>query len=167
MRDIPPSNSTERLVAGWPAARPFVVIGAACVVAGGVVAAVSRPTDFELGPWLAAFLVLVGGVAQIALGAGQAWLVVRPSAPRRVAIEVVTWNAGAALTIVGSLASLPVVTTLGGLALLCALALFFDTVRRGNAASWSRVARRLYMGVTAVVLVSTPIGLALAWIRHG
>ena len=42
---------------------------------GGAVAAVSDPFSFEQGSWLAAFLVLVGGVVQIALGAGQAALV--------------------------------------------------------------------------------------------
>jgi hypothetical protein len=157
----------DRLVACWPSARPFVVIGAVCIIAGGVVAAVTRPTGFELGPWLAAFLVLVGGVAQIALGAGQAWLAVRPPTRRRVASEVVAWNVGAALTVVGSAVAVPVLTTLGGIAVLYALALFLDVVRHGGTPGGSSVSRRLYTGVTAVVLVSTPIGLALAWIRHG
>ena len=167
MPDVPPSNTADRLVACWPAARPFVVIGAACIVAGGVVAALSRPTDFDLGPWLAAFLVLVGGVAQVALGGGQAWLAVRPPTHRRIVIEVATWNVGLAVTIVGSLAAVPFVTTLGGIAVLCALALFLDSVGRTGSTSRSAIARKLYTAVTAVVLVSTPIGLALAWIRHG
>jgi hypothetical protein len=159
-------NAADRLLSCWPAARPFAVIGAACIVAGGIVAALSRPTDLELGPWLAAFLVLVGGVAQIALGAGQAWLAVVPPARRRVVIEVATWNLGVALTIIGGVASLPVVTTLGGVAVLSTLALFLLAVR-GDGSIAHSLLRTLYVSVTAVVLVSTPIGLALAWIRHG
>jgi hypothetical protein len=167
MSDVTQPNPADRLVACWPVARPFVVIGAACIVAGGIVAALSRPTGFDLGPWLAAFLVLVGGVAQIALGGGQAWLAVEPPTPRRVAIEAATWNVGLAVTIVGSLAGVPVVTTLGGIAVLGSLALFLDAVRHAGATSRAPLARKLYTAVTAVVLVSTPIGLALAWIRHG
>jgi hypothetical protein len=167
MPDVPPSNTADRLVACWPAARPFVVIGATCIVAGGVVAALSRPTDFDLGPWLAAFLVLVGGVAQLALGGGQAWLAAQPPTHRRIVLEVATWNLGLAVTIVGSLAGVPVVTTLGGIAVLCALALFLDAVRHAGSTPRSSLARTLYTAVTAIVLVSTPIGLVLAWLRHG
>ena len=53
------------------AARWFVAAGSSCVVVGGLVAAATGPTGFEDGSWVAAYLVLVGGVAQIALGVGQ------------------------------------------------------------------------------------------------
>ncbi|HRW41812.1 MAG TPA: hypothetical protein P5193_09740, partial [Microthrixaceae bacterium] len=86
--------AAEILLERWPSARPFVVVGAVAVVAGGAVAAVTRPTGFELGPWLAAFLVLVGGVAQIALGAGQAWVADRVPASATVRSELAVWNVG-------------------------------------------------------------------------
>jgi hypothetical protein len=165
MRSSAPGLSGDDLIARWPAVRPFVVIGVACTVAGGLVAAVTRPTGFERGPWLAAYLVLVGGVAQIALGAGQAWLADRPPRPREVRAEVTSWNLGVVATILGTLASAPAVTTVGGIASSVALVLFLRGVH--TTGSTPRWARFVYRGVAAVVLVSIPVGLALAWIRHG
>jgi hypothetical protein len=155
----------DRLTTRWPVARPFVVVGFASITAGGVVAAVTRPTGFELGSWLAAFLVLVGGIAQIALGIGQAWMAERPPRSATVTAEVVTWNLGLVATIVGSLASAPVVTAAGAVAIVVALVLFLRGV--GSAADAARGPRLLYRGVIAVVLISTPVGLGLAWVRHG
>lgn len=53
---------------------PFIATGGTLVVAGGLVAAVNSAAPFAHGSWLAAYLVLVGGVAQIALGVGAAAL---------------------------------------------------------------------------------------------
>lgn len=159
----------ERFVARWPAMRPFVVIGVPSIVAGGLVAAVSRPTGFDLGPWLAAFLVLVSGVAQLALGIGQAWLAADPPARPVVRVELVTWNVGIAATVAGSLSSAPVVSTIGSVATAAALAVFLGTVGRGAAGPGSRdrVLLVVYRLIVLVVLLSTPIGLVLAWTRHG
>lgn len=159
------ADSGDDMLVRWPAVRPFLVVGSACTIVGGVVAAVTRPTGFELGSWLAAYLVLVGGVAQIALGVGQAWLADERPRQTEVRAEVATWNLGVVATVVGTLVSMPIVTTLGGIASVVALALFLAGVRRaGSARQWARI---LYRGVAAMVLVSTPVGLALAWIRHG
>jgi hypothetical protein len=162
MRDV---AVAERLVDRWPAMRPFVLVGTASVIAGGLVAAVTRPFDLELGSWLAAFLVLVGGVAQIALGAGQAWLAGGLPSNRRLVGEVIAWNAGLAATITGSLLAVPVVTSAGGGATAVALVLLLDGTRRSGAGP--RWMAFCYRTVLAVVLVSTPIGLVLAWARHG
>ncbi len=53
---------------------PAAAVGAASVVVGGLVAAVTATAPSEHGAWLAAYLVLGCGVAQIALAAGQALL---------------------------------------------------------------------------------------------
>jgi hypothetical protein len=157
--------TAERLVARWPSARPFVVAGSLSIVAGGICAAVTRPTHFELGSWLAAFLVLVGGVATIVLGSGQAWMAAEPPQDRAVQAELATWSLGVAGTIVGSLAAVPVVTTLGAVATVVALGLFLLGVRRPHAGvRWPLVA---YRALTTIVLVSTPVGVVLAWARHG
>ena len=103
----PPSSVANPLISHWRAARPFVGIGAVLITAGGLVAAITHPTDFELGSWLAAYLVLVGGVAQIALGLGQSWLAEQTPRPATVRAEVASWNVAVAATIVGSLASAP------------------------------------------------------------
>jgi hypothetical protein len=149
----------------WPAARPFALIGSAAIIAGGVVAAVSRPTGFELGSWLAAFLVLVGGVAQIVLGVGQAWIAHQRPRARDVRAEVVWWNLGLGATVLGSLAAVPIATTVGGAAIVVALCLFLRGVRGGgSAAGWTVPT---YRAMVVVVVVSVPIGIALAWLRHG
>ena len=49
----------------------------------------------EHGSWLAAFLVLVAGVAQIALAVGQAMLAPRPPSSRTLVTELIAWNEGA------------------------------------------------------------------------
>lgn len=152
------------LVDRWGSIRPFVVIGSASTIGGGLVAAVTGPTEFELGAWLAAFLVLVGGAAQIALGAGQAWLADAPPSPRVVRAETWAWNIGVLGTTVGTLTSTPVVTTVGGGATVVALVLFIAGVRRSSSApGWALLA---YRSVAWVVLLSTPVGLTLAWVRH-
>jgi hypothetical protein len=157
-------RTAERLVDRWPAMRPFVLVGAASVVAGGLVAAVTRPLDLELGSWLAAFLVLVGGVAQVALGAGQAWLSDDRPARRQIVREAAAWNLGVAATIAGSLTALPVLTSVGGIAIAAGLVLFLHGTR--VATTGPRWALLSYRAVLIVVLVSTPVGLVLAWIRH-
>lgn len=152
------------LVARWREARLFCLVGIAAIVAGGVVAAVTRPLDFELGSWVSAFLVLVGGVAQVALGGGQAWMLDGRTPERTVTAQLATWNLGSALTIVGTLVSAPVVTTVGGVAVAASLVLFFTATREASSGpAWLRV---LYRGLVAAVLISIPIGLVLAFTRH-
>jgi hypothetical protein len=159
------SSSLELLVTRWPAIRPFLAVGAASIVAGGVTAAVTRPTGFELGSWMAAYLVLVAGVAQIALGVGQARLARDVPDRAEVRIELLSWNASVILTIVGTLVGAPVVTTLGALALVFALLRFLAGVR--TPAAPSNVSLALFRIVLTIVAISTPVGIALAWIRHG
>ena len=163
--DVSRERSLGILIERWPVVRPFLAVGALSIVAGGLTAAVTRPTGFALGSWLAAYLVLVAGVAQIALGVGQAWLA--RDAPRRaeVGVELATWNGAVVATIVGTLVGAPLVTTLAGAALVVALLRFLAGVRSARASSSATVV--LYRLVVTIVLVSTPVGLALAWIRHG
>jgi hypothetical protein len=157
------STSLETVVARWPVVRPFLVVGAVSIVAGGLTAAVSRPTGFALGSWVAAYLVLVAGVAQIALGLGQARLAREAPGRAEITIELVAWNGAVVATIVGTLLAAPLVTTIGGIALVAALLRFLAGVRSGT----SNRSLVLYRVVLTIVLVSTPVGLVLAWIRHG
>lgn len=154
----------DEMIVRWPAARPFLLIGSLCTIAGGLVAAVTRPTGFELGSWTAAFLVLVGGVAQIALGAGQCWLADQPPPARRVRAEVVFWNLGVSATIVGTVTGTPIITTAAGCALVVALGLFIATTKAPS--SVRGPARVIYRVLAGLVLVSIPIGLGLAWSRQ-
>jgi hypothetical protein len=82
---------------------PFGIVGVICVVAGGLVAAVTAPAATEHGGRAAAYLVLVAGVAQVGLGFGQALLAPGPLSARLVAIEVAVWNLGNAAVLAGTL----------------------------------------------------------------
>lgn len=166
-RDGPVNDPTgpAELAERWRAASVFVIVGSTCVVAGGLVAAVTGPTDFEHGSWLAAYLVLVGGVAQIVLGAGQAWLARRAPPARSTRSEALSWNIGAVAVVLGTLWSEPALTTAGGTASMVALGLFVAGVRRVRPSS--RRVGLLYRGIVGIVLVSVPVGVVLAWIRHG
>jgi hypothetical protein len=157
-------SSLEVFVTRWPAVWPFLAIGLTCTIAGGLIAAVSRPTQFTLGSWLAAYLVLIGGVAPIGLGSGQALLAESCPTSSKVRVEVLAWNAGLVAVIVGTLVPAVPVTMFGGVLTALALATFISEVRHGQRSV--RWAWYLYMGTACFVLVSTPIGLALAWLRH-
>jgi hypothetical protein len=144
---------------------PFVVVGTVCTVAGGLVAAVSRPTEFGHGPWLAAYLVLVGGVGQIGLGAGQALLA--GGVPNRgvVRVEVVSWNVGLLGVVIGTLAPSPLLTTVGSAATALTLTLFVRSARAPG--RLAPLARGAFLALAVTLLVSLPIGVVLAWARHG
>jgi len=61
----------------------FLASASVLIVAGGAVAAVNSAAPFGHGSWLAAYLVLVGGVSQGVLGAGRLGLRSLARGPRR------------------------------------------------------------------------------------
>jgi len=113
---------------------------------------------------LAAYLVLVGGVAQIGLGTGQAWLAEKPPSRAATVVELTTWNVGIVAVIIGTLVGAPIVTTIGAAASVAAIAQFLAH-SRATQHGYPRLSM-LYRGISAIVLVSSPVGIALAWIRH-
>lgn len=139
----------------------FLVTGGACVIAGGFVAALSGPLDLSLGPWAAAYLVLVGGVVQIALGGVQVAVAPRRPGRRTVLAEYLSFNAGNALVIIGGMLTAPALVDVGGVALVLALALFLHAVRGARPGRLVRV----YGLVLAAVLASIPVGLLLSHLR--
>lgn len=142
------------------AALPFAAVGSAGVVAGGLVAAITASVPSEHGAWAAAYLVLVVGVTQLALGAGQAVLAPGAVPRRRVALELGGWNAGSAAVLAGTLLGAVWLVDAGGALLVLTLALLILGVRGAD--------RRLrgwllgYHCLATVMLVSVPIGLVLA-----
>jgi hypothetical protein len=135
------------------------------VVAGGLVAAVSRPTDFDHGPWVAAYLVLVAGVAQIALGAGQAWLAASPPARARLIVEFIAWNVATLATIGGTLMSVPPIIIVGAVAAATGSAAFALGIDGGRA-DRLRGTKVAFVGFAALIAVSSLIGILLAVIRQ-
>ncbi len=143
----------------------FKVIGAAWIVSGGLVAAVTSPLRLEHGSWAAAYSVLVAGVAQYAFGSAQSALAAGRPPTGTVATELAAWNLGSAAVIGGTMVGMPLIVDGGGLLLVVALALMIRTVRgRGTGPVWAIWTYRILL---VVVLVSIPIGLTLAHLRAG
>ncbi|MEO6988278.1 MAG: hypothetical protein ABI239_06485 [Aquihabitans sp.] len=145
-------------------AAPFVALASVSIVAGGFVAAATGPTDFDKGSWLAAYLVLVGGVALVILGVGQAVFARQAPSKPVIATELAIWVLSAGAIIVGTLAEAVVFTIVGGLLLLGVLVLFVAAVRDASGIGGRLI--WLYRAMIVILVVSIPIGLVLAWQRR-
>jgi hypothetical protein len=110
---------------------PFAVIGTGCVVAGGLIAAASALAPSEHASWAAAYLVLVAGVVQVGLGAGQA--VFAPGVARWLVVaQVLGWNAGNAAVLAGTLLGVAALGDAGGGLLAATLVLLVRGVGAGT-----------------------------------
>jgi hypothetical protein len=136
-------------------------LGVALIVAGGLLAAATAPLQLERGSWLAAYLVLVGGVAQCVMST-QNRLAEAPLTRRgRRWSLLALWNGGNALIIVGTLASTLWLSIVGAIALLGALVLALDGTQHARRRSAAIGLRILYLALA----VSVGIGVALTAIR--
>ncbi|MFB9909643.1 hypothetical protein [Allokutzneria oryzae] len=98
----------------------LVALGASHVLLGGLVAAVTGPLELRHGSWLAAYLVLVCGVAQYAMGRAPSWFDRHPCGGN-VWIQVAGWNSGNVAVVVGTLAAARYLVDVGGAVLLVVL----------------------------------------------
>ncbi len=147
------------------AAAPFLWMGVAGTVAGGVLAAATAYYPSFHASWATAYLVLVVGVAQVGLGVGQAFMAERVPAAATVMSEFLLFNLGNAAVLIGSMLDSNWLTDVGGLLLLPPLVMMLLSVRRRSPGPrWAVVAYRALM---VVLLVSIPTGLVLARLRSG
>lgn len=139
----------------------LVGVGTALVVLGGLVSAVTGPWELADGSWLAAYLVLVCGVAQCAMGLAQEYLGAHRLGSPVAWVQFVCWNVGNASVIVGTLSDSPLFVDCGGVVLLIALAISLYATRRASRTllGWG------YRIVVAVLAVSIPVGILLAHTR--
>lgn len=109
--------------------------------------------------------MLVGGVAQIALGAGQALLAHGALTRRVVALELTAWNTGDAAVLAGTLLGIRPLAITGGALLVLARALLIGGVRGAvRRPAWPL---HLYRSLLVLVLVLVPVGLLLAALHTG
>ena len=149
----------RRLWARRGAVAPFAASGALSVVTGGIVAAaIAAPTPTRHGVWAVAYLILVVGVCQIALGAGQALLAAAPPPPRAVGATAVVFNLANLGVLAGVLTDRVAVLNAGSVLLLVALVLFLIGVHRSDRRGW---VLHLYRWVVTVLVISIPIGLVI------
>lgn len=144
---------------------PFVVIGSISIVLGGAVSAASAPSPSYTASWAVAYVVLVAGMAQLALGLGQARLAVKQPSATMIAAEVITLNVANIAVLVGTIMIWTILTDVGGGLFIIALALFVWAVRAAHAHNkWMLYGFRV---VIAICIVTTPIGLVIASVRAG
>ncbi|WP_137724138.1 hypothetical protein [Prescottella subtropica] len=150
-----PANDGVRSAGNWRTGGLFLLTGAAAVVAGGLLAAVTASAPTEHAVWASAYLVLVAGVCQIVVGGVTALLADRFGGVLAAAWIVFT-SANAAV-IGGTVTETTPVLWVGALLLLASLVLLLVAVRgvRGGVLLWG------YRAVLIVLAVSTPIGLLL------
>lgn len=154
---------------GWSAEHPgtidghsamFAALGGALIVAGGLVAAINSAAPFAHGSWLAAYLVLVGGVSQLLLGLGRLLLPTPgPSVGLRRA-EMTLWNTGNLAVAGGVLIGAAAMVTLGSVALLVAMACFAVGAGPGRHGGRGRVIA--YHAVIVALAASVIVGSVLA-----
>lgn len=154
---------------GVDGSRPDLdVLAGISLLAASVSAAATAVNPFAHGAWLVAYLFLVGFLAQLLLGRGQAALLSEPARPpaRRVRLtQVVLWNLGVVAVPFGVLADARLAVVIGSIALLAALVSFAKSVRHAGpigGAKGSRL-RGAYAALLAFMVISTLVGTALAW----
>lgn len=150
------------LAAFFTAAIAFMLAGAAAAVlnAAGLLG--------WYGHWLALHLVLLGGVSQLILGAGQffstAFLATDPPGRRMVRAQLATWSAGAILVAVGVPTGHSLLTDIGAAAVIAGLVLFATALwqlerRSLQSARW---AIRWYYACAASLGLGAVVGIAMA-----
>lgn len=142
----------------------MIATGFGAIIAGGLVAAVTEPLGLPQGSWLAAYLVLVAGAAQAAMGTDRraAQRVAARSGPGWA--QFWCWNAGNAAVITGTLASTPLIVGLGSLPLIVALVLAYVVGRESDTTTW-KLWPAAYRGLLLMLAISIPIGIALSYLR--
>jgi hypothetical protein len=181
-----PAGPDDALAQKWSATAPpgsrrgahpnpatvLTATGVCSVVLGGLVAAVTGPLELAHGSWLAAYLVLVAGVTQCAMGQAR---LRQPEVtqPRRAWVQVGCWNLGNAVVIGATLAGEPLAVDLGAALLVIALAIAFRATRPGTGRAarpatggMSPLVDLAYRTLLLVLALSIPVGLALSQVRH-
>lgn len=115
-----------------------------------------------MGSWVAAYLVLVVGVAQIGIGAGQALLPAAPPSARYRWWQFAGFNGANLAVIAGTLVGSVVVVAAGSALLMGALIGFALGVRSSRRWRWYLA---LYRTLVAVLVVSIPVGVVLSVLR--
>lgn len=159
------------------------VLGALSVIVGGLIAAVTGPMELSKGSWAAAYVVLVAGVAQVAMGSAlQRWRRGRGPAksgpaqsgsaqgwpaqrgPAQGWLLLACWNLGNIAVIGGTVTASTLVVIAGSVLLVVALALaFIATMRPSNGDRGLLLLA--YRVLLLLLAVSIPVGVVLSSLR--
>lgn len=151
------TQARERLV--------FLVAAGAMIVAGGLVAAVNGASSFAHGSWLAAYLVLVGGVAQLLLGIGSLALPEAANSRGLKRAQLGMWNAGTLIVAGAVLSNLFGMVLAGSAVIVGALVCF--AVGGGPVCEFGRSRVLVYRLLICLLLISVVVGGVLAQMTPG
>ncbi len=156
-----PTHGSERL-RGRYAAFPFLTVGVAAIILGGLFSAATARFASYHSAWFVAYLVLVVGIAQVGLGLGQWRFASKPLGVGVLFAELVIFNVGNAGVILGSLTSTPLWVDIGSVLLLVSLAMFGRMVWQPR----QRGAMLLgYWALLVLLFLSVFVGLYFAHFR--
>lgn len=142
--------------------RAFVILGTIAVVGGGLMSAAIAPHPSYHGSWAVAYIVLVLGVAQLALGVAQTAVTGGTTRSGTITAQVIAFNVGGVATLVGTLMGAAPVLWVGAVLQVIALVLFLVATAHGRRGATVIVARI----ITILLLVSTPVGIVLQAVTH-
>ncbi|HEU0256946.1 MAG TPA: hypothetical protein VFQ96_03810 [Microbacteriaceae bacterium] len=137
--------------------RAFLILGIVAVVGGGLLSAIIAPTPSYVGSWAVAYIVLVGGAAQVALGVAQASVARRPLTRGILLTQVLLLNLGVAGTVVATVANIPVLLYLSAAAQVAAVIFLLAATRKGRPGA-ALITLRV---VAIVLLIGSPTGVIL------
>ncbi|MGB7981002.1 MAG: hypothetical protein WCF36_09450 [Candidatus Nanopelagicales bacterium] len=149
-------------------AAPWLALGVASIFAGGLLAAVVAHDPTEKAVWASAYLVLVAGLAQVALALARALLAPRPPQTGVLARDFLVLALGNAGVVIGTLTDALWLVDVGGILLVVALGLTVWGTRGGTGLTtearptWLAGLLWPYRLLVVILLVSIPIGLFLA-----
>lgn len=122
----------------------------------------------DRGWWLVAYLTLVGGLAQVALGGGLAVLARatggRPYGPATLRAQLALYNLGVVLVAVADMAAAPLGVLAGSIVLIVALGLYAAALQHvvdSGQRAWP-VGTFAYGALLTVLAGSVVVGTALA-----
>jgi nitrite reductase (NO-forming) len=147
----------------------FFLVALGFLLAGAVVAVLhAADAAGPHGRWLALHLVLLGGVSQLVLGAGQffatAFLATDPPPRGLTRAQLATWSAGTVLVAVGVPRGEHALSDAGGALIVVGLVLFSASLRRLQRRSLQRArwALRWYHACALCLGIGALIGIAMA-----
>lgn len=152
------ATTAERLLAS----RPFLVVAALGILAGGLASAVGAHNPQRFVMWVSAYLVLVVGVVQAVFGAGQAWLTHRVPSRGLCWLQCALFNLGSVGVIASQALARHWLVYPGTLLFAAAMGLFLVGTRHGRHARWLWA----YRVMIALIGASSLVGIVLSWMLH-
>jgi len=142
---------------------PFAIIAGVSIIAAGFISAITAFSPSYTASWAIAYLILVVGVAQLALGFGQAWLAEEPPSKALLIAEVILFNLANLATLLGTLLAWIALVYIGAVLMIIALALFIWGTRIAKPGKiWIVYGFR---AIVFILIISAGIGLVIASVK--